>query len=54
MIAALLSMPVFTASGTMSAKTASICAATNSGGTSWTPVTATVFCAVSAVIAAMP
>ena len=34
--------------------TASICAVTKSSGTTWTPVTPTVFCAVSAVMAEVP
>ena len=44
-------MPVFTASGGMSANTASSCCARNSGGTSRTAATPVVFCAVSAVMA---
>ena len=48
------SIPVFAASTPMSEKTASSCATTNSGGTSWTAVTPTVFCAVSATIADIP
>src|SRR4029450_1358671 len=48
------SIPVFTASTPMSPKTASSCARTNSGGTSWTAVTPTVFCAVSATTALIP
>ncbi len=48
------SMPIFTAAMLMSAKSASICAATNSAGTTWMPATPCVFCAVSAVIAARP
>jgi len=54
MMAALASIPVFTASGLMSETTASICSATKPGGTTWTPVTAVVFWAVSAVMADMP
>ncbi len=42
------SMPVFAASTPMSSKTASSCATTNAGGSSWIAVTARVFCAVSA------
>ena len=53
-IAALASMPVFTASRRMSDATASICAATIAGGTMETPVTRSVFCAVMAVIALAP
>ena len=34
--------------------TARTCSLTNSGGTGWTPVTPTVFCAVNAVIAVVP
>ena len=45
------SMPVFAASTPMSEKTASSCARTNSGATSCTAATPTVFCAVSATIA---
>ena len=47
-------MPVFAASTPMSEKTASSCARTNSGGTSCTAVTPTVFCAVSATTTLMP
>src|SRR5436190_23567971 len=47
-------MPVLAASTPMSVKTASSCASTNSGGTSWTAVTPTVFWAVSATIALVP
>ena len=47
-------MPVFTASQPMSLTTASICAVTNSAGTRCTPETATVFWAVSAVMADVP
>ena len=38
----------------MSEKTASSCATTNSGGSSWIAVTAVVFCAVSATRTDMP
>ena len=48
------SMPIFTASTRTSANSVSIWAATNSGGTGEMPVTARVFCAVSAAITAMP
>ena len=48
------SIPVFAASTPMSSKTASSCARMNSGGSSYTLVTATVFCAVSATRALMP
>ena len=44
-------MPIFTAPGRMSSNTASISCTTNSLGTSSTPETPRVFCAVSAVIA---
>ena len=54
MIGAEKSIPVFAASTPMSSKTASSCARTNSGGTSCTSVTPTVFCAVSATIAVIP
>ena len=47
-------MPIFTAPTLRSENTASICAAMNSGGTSWMPVTPLVFCAVSAVITEAP
>ena len=47
-------MPIFTAPIARSENTASICAAMKSGGTSRTPVTACVFCAVSAVITEAP
>ena len=50
MISADDTMPIFTASGRMSEKTASICSETNAAGTSCTPVTPSVFCAVSAVM----
>ncbi len=53
-MAAVASMPVFTASQPRSVTTASICATTNAGGATWTPVTATVFWAVSAVMAEVP
>ena len=48
------SIPVFAASTPMSSKTASSCAPTKPGGSSWTAVTPDVFCAVSATIALMP
>ena len=48
------SIPVFAASTPMSSKTASSCAVTNSGGSSWIAVTPAVFCAVSATIALIP
>ena len=54
MIAREKSIPVFAASIPMSPATASSCARTNHGGTSWTAVTSRVFCAVSATIADMP
>src|SRR5919204_804694 len=47
-------MPVFAASTPMSSKTASSWARTNSGGSVWTSVTATVLCAVSATSADIP
>jgi hypothetical protein len=53
-IGAVASIPVFAAAIGMSSAIASICATTNSGGTTWTPVTPIVFCAVSAVIALVP
>ena len=54
MTAAFDSMPIFTAPTSRSENTASICAAMNSGGTSWMAVTPLVFCAVSAVITDAP
>ena len=54
MISAVASIPVFTASRPMSVATASICAATVSGGSTCTPVTATEFCTVTAVTATQP
>ena len=48
------SIPVFAASTPMSSKTASSCARTNSGGSSCTAVTPSVFCAVSATSTLMP
>ena len=48
------SMPVLAASSPMSVATASICAATVSGGSVCTPVTPTVFCTVTAVTATQP
>ena len=47
-------MPILTAPTSRSEKTASICASTNSAGTSWMAVTPLVFCAVSAVITDAP
>ena len=47
-------MPVFTASQPMSLTTASTCAVTNSAGTTCTPLTPSVFWAVSAVMAEVP
>ena len=47
-------MPILTALTSRSEKTASICAATNSAGTSWIAVTPLVFCAVRAVITEAP
>ena len=47
-------IPIFTAPISRSEKTASICAATNSAGTSWIAVTPLVFCAVSAVMTEAP
>ncbi len=47
-------MPVFTASQPMSETTASICAVTISAGTTCTPETPRVFCAVIAVMADVP
>src|SRR3954470_138902 len=54
MIAREKSIPVFAASIPMSPATASSCARTNHGGTSWMAVTSRVFCAVRATIADMP
>ncbi len=54
MMPAVASMPIFVASGGMSVATASICAATKSGDSVTTPVTPSVFWAVTAVIADMP
>src|SRR5690349_3234580 len=54
MIPAVASIPVLTASRPMSVATASICAATISGGTVCTPVTPTEFCTVTAVTATQP
>ena len=51
MIPALKSMPILRASGTISSKTAFICAKTNSPLTALTALTPFVFCAVRAVIA---
>jgi hypothetical protein len=48
------SIPVLAASTPMSSNTASSCAVTNPGGSSWTSVTATVFCAVRATSADIP
>ena len=47
-------MPILTALTPRSENTASICAVTNSAGTSWMPVTPCVFCAVSAVMTEAP
>ncbi len=47
-------MPVLAASTPMSVTTASICAATISGGISCTPVTPRLFCTVTAVTAQQP
>ena len=47
-------MPIFTATGGISSNTASICAASISGGVFVTMVTPVVFCAVSAAMAVMP
>ena len=54
MSSALDTMPIFTATGGISSNTASICAASISGGVLVTIVTPVVFCAVSAAIAVMP
>jgi hypothetical protein len=54
MMAAEESIPVLAASGSMSSSTASICAATTSGGISWIARTPTVFWAVTAVITEAP
>ena len=54
MMAAEDSMPVFAAPTGKSETTAAIWEDTSSGSISWTPVTATVFCAVTAVIAERP
>ena len=48
------SIPTFTASTPMSEMTARTCASTISGGTGWIALTPSVFCAVIAVIAAVP
>ena len=53
-ISALASMPILTAATEKSANTASICAATISGGTTWITRTPSVFCAVNAVNALAP
>ena len=53
-ISAEKSMPVFTVSAPMSARTASICEATKSVGQGWMPLTPRVFWAVRAVIALAP
>ena len=45
------SMPILIAATAKSANTASICAATISGGGQWIALTPRVFCTVSAVIA---
>ena len=54
MIGVVASIPVLTASSPMSVATASICAATISGGSVCTPVTPTEFCTVTAVTATQP
>jgi hypothetical protein len=54
MISVVASMPVFAASSPMSVATASIWAATVSGGMVCTPVTPTEFCTVTAVTARQP
>ncbi len=54
MVAAEASTPVLAAPTPMSEATASICAATVSGGISTSPVTPTVFCTVTAVTAVVP
>jgi hypothetical protein len=54
MMAAEASMPVLAACTPMSVTTASICAATMSGGISTTPVTRREFCTVTAVTATQP
>jgi hypothetical protein len=53
-VSAVPSMPIFTASTPMSSATDFTWAKIISGGTAWTASTATVLCAVSAVIAVMP
>jgi hypothetical protein len=47
-------MPIFAVSMRTSAKSVSSCSRTNSGGTPWMPVTACVFCAVSAATTPQP
>ena len=47
-------MPILTASTPMSSATARTCSTIASADSGYTPVTATVFCAVTAVIAVMP
>ena len=54
MTALVASMPIFTAPILRSRATTAICCVTNSGGTTWTPSTPSVFWAVSAVIALAP
>ena len=54
MIGVVASIPVLTASSPMSVATASICAATVSGGSVCTPVTPREFCTVTAVTATQP
>ncbi len=53
-VSALPSIPILTASMPMSEATARTWATIMSGGTLWTAVTPTVFCAVIAVTAVMP
>ena len=48
------SMPILTASMPMSSLMASSCAVRNAAGGTWTALTPWVFCAVRAVMAAMP
>ena len=54
MISGVASMPILIAAIAMSSSTASSCAVTKAGGTSWIAVTARVFWAVSAVITEQP
>jgi hypothetical protein len=53
-VAALPSIPIFTASTPMSSATALTCPTIASSGIGVTPSTATVFCQVTAVIAVIP